>query len=383
VYVALDTLVPVLPKRLRSDDFVKAMKWTKKIIYEEGHSLPQLAHVWHLVVRHGDLFYPFRSHFVSQIVSTISRLGLSPNCPLEHRQIALACVEMLISWEYIRQQKKEIRMKNEKKDPYNANAITAVKPTVSTSEKEEDYCLHVSMAQMLSNFLIRLALFLADSRDKTMYLLTLKCIELYIKLYLIIPIKNIEVTYFEKLLETFLETNYSTNATGKGTTSATVKEEGGMNPPDTDFSVTNQTKSAKQMPGQSVSTGGNQPSSKSQSANANASSASGNKQSTAATSSATTTPAGPSTTSDKILCAFLQFLTVSINVTPIKDSYTLLMQNVSLIKKLFQPLFHIDNLCNVKVNKLFRMFIVKVMWCMYMSASYHYSCICNNSYVSL
>lgn len=50
---------------------MKAIKWTKKIMYEEGHALPQLIHMWHMIVRHPALFYSCRSHFVS-------RLGLPP-----------------------------------------------------------------------------------------------------------------------------------------------------------------------------------------------------------------------------------------------------------------------------------------------------------------
>lgn len=110
ITMALDTLVPALPKRLRYEDFVKAMKWTKKIVNEEGHSLPQLIHVWNLIIRHSSLFYPFRSHFIPQMVSSISRLGLPPNCPVEHRQVALGCAEVLVGWEVIRHKRIDKRI---------------------------------------------------------------------------------------------------------------------------------------------------------------------------------------------------------------------------------------------------------------------------------
>lgn len=57
---------------------MKAIKWTKKIMYEEGHALPQLIHMWHMIVRHPALFYSCRSHFVGQMVNSLSRLGLPP-----------------------------------------------------------------------------------------------------------------------------------------------------------------------------------------------------------------------------------------------------------------------------------------------------------------
>jgi len=59
-------------------EFMKAIKWTKKIMYEEGHALPQLIHMWHMIVRHPALFYKCRSHFVGQMVNSLSRLGLPP-----------------------------------------------------------------------------------------------------------------------------------------------------------------------------------------------------------------------------------------------------------------------------------------------------------------
>ena len=43
---ALDILVPALPIRLPKDDYVKAIKWTKKVIFEDGNTLQQLVHVW-------------------------------------------------------------------------------------------------------------------------------------------------------------------------------------------------------------------------------------------------------------------------------------------------------------------------------------------------
>lgn len=64
--------------RRGQQEFMKAIKWTKKIMYEEGHALPQLIHMWHIIVRHPVLFYSCRSHFVGQMVNSLSRLGLAP-----------------------------------------------------------------------------------------------------------------------------------------------------------------------------------------------------------------------------------------------------------------------------------------------------------------
>ena len=92
-------LVPSLPTRLPLADFIKAIKWTKKIMYEEGHALPQLIHMWKLIIRHPSLFYAYRTQFVPQMVNSLNRLGLPPNCPIENRQLAVSLADLVISWE--------------------------------------------------------------------------------------------------------------------------------------------------------------------------------------------------------------------------------------------------------------------------------------------
>ena len=63
---ALDILTPALPMRLPACDhkYPTWIKWTKKIIVEEGHSLPQLIHIWQLIVRYKSLTcqFPHMSH---------------------------------------------------------------------------------------------------------------------------------------------------------------------------------------------------------------------------------------------------------------------------------------------------------------------------------
>lgn len=48
---ALDILTPILPTRM-DDGHRMLTQWTKKILLEEGHSMPQLVHILQLIVRH-------------------------------------------------------------------------------------------------------------------------------------------------------------------------------------------------------------------------------------------------------------------------------------------------------------------------------------------
>jgi transformation/transcription domain-associated protein len=99
VEAALNILVPSLPLRLVGDEFIKAVKWTKKVIYEEGHSLQQLIHIWKVIVNHPQLFYDQRSHFIPQMVNSLNRLGLPPNCAVKNRELAMNMAELIVTWE--------------------------------------------------------------------------------------------------------------------------------------------------------------------------------------------------------------------------------------------------------------------------------------------
>lgn len=103
---ALDVLMPALPNRLPQEEQKIPMwvRYTKKILVEEGHSLPHLIHIFHLFVRHPNLFYPSRAQFVPQMVSSLQRLGLPANTSLENRRLAVDLAGLVIEWENRRQQ---------------------------------------------------------------------------------------------------------------------------------------------------------------------------------------------------------------------------------------------------------------------------------------
>jgi transformation/transcription domain-associated protein len=100
----LDILTPALPMRLPAGDhkYPTWIKWTKKIIVEEGHSLPQLIHIWQLVVRHPALFYSSSAQFVPQMVNSLNRIGLSPSCSVENRRLAVELAALIVAWEHQR-----------------------------------------------------------------------------------------------------------------------------------------------------------------------------------------------------------------------------------------------------------------------------------------
>lgn len=178
VQTALDILVPALPRRLPAPEFVKAIKWTKKIMFEEGHALPMLVHIFGLLVRHPALFYSYRAQFVPQMVQFFNRLGRFPNAALDHRKLAAALVHLILAWEGHRRERLRSGAATTPDDGAASGgsapggedaAAVAAAVGSAVGSAEDDFTLPVGMIDMVVNFLTRLALFTADHkvRDRT------------------------------------------------------------------------------------------------------------------------------------------------------------------------------------------------------------------------
>ena len=112
---ALDILMPALPSRLPHGDSRMPIwiRYTKKILVEEGHSIPNLIHIFQLIVRHSDLFYSCRAQFVPQMVNSLSRLGLPYNTTAENRRLAIELAGLVVGWERQRQNEMKVMSKGD------------------------------------------------------------------------------------------------------------------------------------------------------------------------------------------------------------------------------------------------------------------------------
>jgi transformation/transcription domain-associated protein len=175
VQTALDVLVPALPRRLPASEFVKAIKWTKKIMFEEGHALPVLVHIFGLLVRHPALFYAYRSQFVPQMVQFFNRLGRFPNAALEHRNLAVALVSLVLEWEVHRRERlgsgaaaaaQAVATGGGGGPASGAEGAAAATAAVGSAvgSTEDDFTLPLGMIDMVVNFLTRISLFTADHK---------------------------------------------------------------------------------------------------------------------------------------------------------------------------------------------------------------------------
>ncbi|EPQ15807.1 Transformation/transcription domain-associated protein [Myotis brandtii] len=95
---AMAILTPAVPARIK-DEHQMLTHWTRKIIVEEGHTVPQLVHSMHLIVQHFKVYYPVRHHLVQHMVSAMQRLGFTPSVTIEQRRLVVDLAEVVIKWE--------------------------------------------------------------------------------------------------------------------------------------------------------------------------------------------------------------------------------------------------------------------------------------------
>ncbi|XVF59767.1 hypothetical protein PTKIN_Ptkin07bG0302500 [Pterospermum kingtungense] len=243
---ALDILMPALPKRLPLGDSRMPIwiRYTKKILVEEGHSIPNLIHIFQLIVRHSDLFYSCRAQFVPQMVNSLSRLGLPYNTTAENRRLAIELAGLVVGWERQRQSEMKVvsegdvpgqigdgfnsasasadpkrpvessafpedsskRVKVEPglqslcvMSPGAASSIPNIETPGSAGQPDEEFKPNAAMEEMIINFLIRVALVIEpkDKEASTMYKQALDLLSQALEVW---PTANVKFNYLEKLL---------------------------------------------------------------------------------------------------------------------------------------------------------------------------------------
>jgi hypothetical protein len=201
VRLAVDILIPSLHKRLNPSEYVKAMKWTKKILSDDGHTVQQMLHIWNIIIRHSDFFYPYRNLFLPHMVQSLSRLGLGNSCPPEHRQISVGVTDVILAWESYRQRSREVggifqHTNQSAPDTINGNFL---------GNKDDEYSLQPNLIQLVANFLIRIGLVAASDKEPLVSHLTKPCMVLFSKLITLHPLASIKFAQLEKLTINIIE----------------------------------------------------------------------------------------------------------------------------------------------------------------------------------
>ena len=129
---ALDILTPNLPSRFPPG----SPHWvfeTKKVLIEEGHAVQQLVHLFHLIVRHPDLFYEHRGLFVPHMVPSMLKIG-SPSSGTENKVLALDILELLLNWEMKTNEENDVTMSSPSSSP---STLSSSSPDQSNGVKRK------------------------------------------------------------------------------------------------------------------------------------------------------------------------------------------------------------------------------------------------------
>ncbi|KAJ2321884.1 transcription-associated protein 1, partial [Coemansia sp. RSA 2681] len=114
---ALDILLPVLPLRMgqsaatattgsSSADSSGASNaglpaWVllaKRVLIDHSSSLAHTTHVYQLIAGHAAIFFPYRMHFVTNLVGILQKMCLTHSATSETRTLALDIMDLLLKW---------------------------------------------------------------------------------------------------------------------------------------------------------------------------------------------------------------------------------------------------------------------------------------------
>ena len=241
---ALGIITPQLSRCLPQDDFLKVMNIVVKVFNEEGNSLPQLSHMWHIIVCHQRIFFPFRDKFIPYLVISLSKLCLPMNSSPENRELSIDLAELLLNWEDSHLSSKQVNLvaqeiysptQPKKVETSNYNVFTLLGSPESSPSKKMNistaspilerkkktsvkgaHVIHIELAQShvdnVVNFLVSFILSLARS-DNTEHNLKNRATKLFERYMSCWRNSEIRPSYFDEIDSMCInDTSLSTSA---------------------------------------------------------------------------------------------------------------------------------------------------------------------------
>lgn len=98
---------------------------TRRVLMEEANQYitSQMLHVIHVITRHPTWFYPFRAQFLPSMIPILLRILMFQSANLENKRLALAIVDLVITWE----RKKRTEFPNGSTEEQNSSAAWSPK----------------------------------------------------------------------------------------------------------------------------------------------------------------------------------------------------------------------------------------------------------------
>lgn len=98
--------------------------------------MQQLHHILQVIVRHHKVYFPVRHQLVQQMISSMNRLGFSPNGSIDYRKLAVELAEVVVKWEL--QRIKEDSDGNSDDEPLVSSEKNSASGAIKRSLQEEE-----------------------------------------------------------------------------------------------------------------------------------------------------------------------------------------------------------------------------------------------------
>ncbi|KAG1055750.1 hypothetical protein G6F43_002312 [Rhizopus delemar] len=190
----LDIISPVLPSRIPQAAKERVPSWirlTRKVIVEDTHSISQLVNVYQLLVRHPDLFYDYREHFLPQIVNALPKLGLFQNATPENKLLTVELAELVFNWEQkrLKKDKDTVKLSEKRVLEPSSNESPAKKSRTESGEVKsaseaqasggpKEYAPPLTLRENMIGYLVRLACSIYNPSDMIQRRLIQRVLEL-------------------------------------------------------------------------------------------------------------------------------------------------------------------------------------------------------------
>ncbi|KAL7273085.1 transcription-associated protein 1 [Rhizina undulata] len=159
---ALELLAPVLKKRVPNASDPRYpiwARWPRRILSEEGHNQQQMTNIFQFLVRHEDLFYESREHFLTWIVTSLPKLIPNlPNSSTENKKLSINLITLIWKWEKLRvetlRNSPVTSPSRKRKLPMPTNSRSPSIPTSQSTSEKTEYAVATPLRQMVIKHLI-------------------------------------------------------------------------------------------------------------------------------------------------------------------------------------------------------------------------------------
>lgn len=159
----LDLLAPVLKERIANLSWAKL---PRRVLSEDGNNISQVTNIYQFIIRHPELFFEYRHHFVPNIISAIPKLCLISTPPTENQILAVDLADLILTWENMALENVDNSSKSKKRKLSDLEHEEGEEESAETSEQptaQTQYSVLHTHREACITYLIR---FVCNSQQK-------------------------------------------------------------------------------------------------------------------------------------------------------------------------------------------------------------------------